>query len=429
MRRVVITGMGSISPLGPSVKALFDGQLAGTSAVGPITRFDAHTFPTTFAAEVKDFDLARYVPDASPWQGAWAGAQFAAAASRLALLDAGLLDDDHLDRTRAGVYLGTGEGAQDFQAVLGIVAECYDPTTRKLAAPRVGPVALGRYDARNEYHQELHTPSALLAEAFGLEGPNFASLTACAAGSQAIGEALDLIRRGDADVMVTGGEHSMIYPLGVTGFNLLTALSTRNDEPQKASRPFDLHRDGFVLGEGSGMVVLEELEHARKRGAKIYAELTGYGSTADAFRITDSHEEGRGAIACIRAAIGDSGLAPEQIDYINAHGTATTINDENETNAIKDLFGGHAYKLAVSSTKSMHGHPLGAGGGIEAAVCIKAMQEQWVPPTIGLDEPDPKCDLDYVPNKGRSMKVGYTLSNSFAFGGLNTALVFGPPPG
>src|SRR6185369_6968355 len=277
--------------------------------------------------------------------------------------------------------------------------------------------------AEREAEQELHTTAAHLADLFHLDGPNYNCLTACAASSQALGEATELIRYGDADLMLAGGAHSMIHPFGVTGFNLLTALSTRNDAPQKASRPFDLERDGFVLGEGSGMLVLEELEHAKKRGARIYAELTGYGSTADAFRVTDSCEDGRGAIACIQGALKDSGLAPDVIDYVNAHGTSTHVNDRTETLAIKRVFGERAYKLPVSSSKSMLGHLIAAAGAVELITCIESIHRGWVPPTINYETPDPECDLDYVPNAARQHRVRHALSNSFGFGGQNVSLI------
>jgi 3-oxoacyl-[acyl-carrier-protein] synthase II len=268
-------------------------------------------------------------------------------------------------------------------------------------------------------------PAGHLASMFNAQGPNANCLTACAASSQAIGEAVEMIRRGDADVMLSGGAHSMIHPFGVTGFNLLTALSTRNDEPTKASRPFDRDRDGFVLGEGGAMVILEDLEHAKKRGAKIYGEVVGYGSTADAYRITDTHPEGRGAASCIRMALEDGGLELDQINYINAHGTSTSVNDKVETLAIKTVFGEQAYRIPVSSTKSMMGHLIAAAGATELIICLKAIENNVLPPTINYDTPDPDCDLDYVPNKAREARCDYALSNSFGFGGQNIALIVG----
>jgi 3-oxoacyl-[acyl-carrier-protein] synthase II len=283
--------------------------------------------------------------------------------------------------------------------------------------------ALERFHPGRESEQELHTTAAHLAAHFGLEGPNFNCLTACAASSQAVGEAVELIRYGDAELMLAGGSHSMIHPFGMTGFNLLTALSTRNDAPQKASRPFDLQRDGFVLGEGAGMLILEELEHARKRGARVYAELTGYGSTADAFRVTDSHPDGRGAIACIQGALKDSGLSPADVGYINAHGTSTKVNDLVETLAIKKVFGDGAYQVPVSSTKSMMGHLIAAAGAVELITCVEALRRAVLPPTINYETPDPECDLDYIPNQPREKRVRHALSNSFGFGGQNISLI------
>ncbi len=264
-------------------------------------------------------------------------------------------------------------------------------------------------------------PAGHLASLFDAQGPNINCLTACAASSQAVGEATEIIRRGDADLMLSGGTHTMIHPFGVTGFNLLTALSTNNEHPEKASRPFDRDRDGFVLGEGAGMVVLEELEHARKRGAKIYGEIVGYGSTADAFRITDTHPEGRGAIACIKMALADAGI--HRVDYINAHGTSTEVNDKVETLAIKKVFGDEAYKIPVSSTKSMMGHLIAAAGATELIICLLAIRDNVVPPTINYQTPDPDCDLDYVPNAARSQRCDTILSNSFGFGGQNITLI------
>lgn len=423
-RRIVITGMGVITPLGDSVAGLFAALLEGRSGVAPITRFDARTFPTTFAAEVRDFDLARYVPSAGALlASAGDAAQFAAAASALALADADLGIDAAVDRTRFGVYLGCGEGEQDFHVVIGLAAKSYQPERRGLDDVALSRHALRDYNAGNEYRQEMHNPAANLADQFALEGPNYSNLTACAAGTQAVGEAAELIRCGDADVMLTGGTHSMIYPLGVTGFNLLTALSTRNDAPQKASRPFDLQRDGFVLGEGAGAVILEDLEHARRRGAPIYAEITGYGCSADAYRITDSHPEGRGAAACMSAALADAGLTPGQIGYINAHGTSTKVNDLAETIAIKKVFGADAYRVPISSTKSMMGHLIGGAGAVELIISVLAMRQGVLPPTINYEAPDPECDLDYIPNEAREKKVDHVLSNSFGFGGQNATLI------
>jgi 3-oxoacyl-[acyl-carrier-protein] synthase II len=422
-RHVVITGLGVITPLGHTVDELFESQVAGRSGVGPIRRFDARTFPTTFAAEVKDFDLGRHVPRPERWANSGVNTQFALAAAQQALTDAGLLDEAKVDRTRFGVYLGSGEGIQDFDNLVAMVARNYRTPQRAVDAAGFERDALESFHAGQEAEQELHTTPGHVAACFGLEGPNFNCLTACAASSQAIGEATELIRHGDADLMLSGGSHSMIHPLGVTGFNRLTALSTNNAEPAKASRPFDARRDGFVLGEGSGMLILEELEHARRRGAKIYAEVAGYGSTCDAFRVTDSHDEGRGAIACIRGALRDSGLAAGDVGYINAHGTSTQVNDKVETLAIKQVFGDGAYQIPVSSSKSMLGHLIAAAGAVELIISIQAMLRGVLPPTINYEVPDPECDLDYIPNVAREKRVRHVLSNSFGFGGQNISLI------
>ncbi len=422
MRRVVITGMGMVTPLGDTLEGVFAAMLAGQSAVGPITRFDARTFPTTFAAEVKGFDLSRHVGDVGRWIDAGDAVKFALAAAGKALDDAGLRHGG--DRTRMGVYLGTGESRQDHDAVLAIAGRSLDASgRRRLDDKALSREAVRTYHRGREYTQELHNPSGDLADVFALEGPNHACLTACAAGTQALGEAAHLVRHGDADVMLAGGAHSMIYPLGVTGFSLLTAISTRNDNPRRASRPFDLTRDGFVLGEGAGLLVLEDMEHARARGVRIYAELKGYGSTCDAYRVTDCHPEGRGAAACIRAALADAGLPAEAIGYVNAHGTSTRNNDSAETAALKLALGGHARRVPVSSIKGMVGHLIAAAGAVEAVVSVLAMRQGVIPPTINYEYPDPACDLDYVPNVARECRFDHALSNSFGFGGQNAAVI------
>jgi 3-oxoacyl-[acyl-carrier-protein] synthase II len=422
-RRVVITGMGAVTPLGHSVAETFKAQIHGRSGVGRISRFNARTFPTTFAAEVKDFDLAHFVDDPSRWRNSGVNSQFAAAAARQALEDGGLTASSRVDRNRIGVYTGSGEGIQDFHNLTALVAQSYRTETRSIDTVRFALGALEKFHPGQEAEQELHTTAAHLAAHFDLRGPNFNCLTACAASAQAVGEAVELIRHGDADVMLAGGSHSMIHPLGVTGFNRLTALSTRNDAPEKASRPFDLNRDGFVLGEGAAMVILEELEHARQRGARIFGEMTGYGSTADAFAATDSHPDGRGAIACMRLALKDARIAPDEVGYINAHGTSTKVNDRVETLAIKNVFGGAAARVPVSSTKSMTGHLIGAAGATELITCIEVLRQGVIPPTINYETPDPECDLDYVPNTARERRVRHALSNSFGFGGQNISLV------
>ncbi len=415
--------MGAITPLGHSVEELYQAQLEGRSGVGPIQWFDAKRFPTKFAAQVKDFELGRFIREPERWVDSGANSQFAAAAAQQALQDAELLDNAKVDRTRIGVYMGAGEGIQDFDNLISQIAQNYNAQSGKVNSAGFTQGALRSFHARREAEQELHTPPAHLADYFDLQGPNYNCLTACAASSQAIGEASELIRHGDADIMLSGGAHTMIHPFGVTGFNLLTALSTFNEEPTKASRPFDLRRDGFVLGEGAGVLLLEELEHARRRRAAIYAEVTGYGSTGDAFRITDSHPEGRGAIACIQGAMADSGLAATDIGYINAHGTSTQVNDKVETLAIKKVFGDQAYRIPISSSKSMLGHLIAAAGAVELIICVMAMRQGVLPPTINYEVPDPECDLDYIPKTARELRVRHVLSNSFGFGGQNVSLI------
>ncbi len=424
-RRVVITGMGAVTPLGHGVEDMFRALCEGRNGVGPIDRFNACRFPTTFAAEVKDFDLGRWIKDAGRFDDTGVNTRFALAAARQALEDAGLLDEQHsgVDRTRFGTYFGSGEGIQDFHNLLSLIGQTYRPESRSVDTRAFVRGGMSRFHAGRESEQELHTTSAHVAAEFALEGPNYNCLTACAASSQAIGEATELIRHGDADLMLSGGSHSMIHPLGVTGFNLLTALSTFNEDPGKASKPFDLRRDGFVLGEGSGMLVLEEWEHARRRGATVYAEVTGYGTTADAFRVTDSHPDGRGAIACIQAAVKDSGLSPADIGYVNAHGTSTQVNDKVETLAIKKVFGDGAYQVPISSSKSMLGHLIAAAGAVELIISVMALRTGVLPPTINYEVPDPECDLDYVPNAAREKRVRHVLSNSFGFGGQNISLI------
>lgn len=415
--------MGAITPLGLSVEALYRNQLEGKSGMGPISHFDASRFPTTFAAEVKGFDLGQFVKEPQRWRYSGLNSKFAMAAARQALENSGVLDDPAIDRTRFGVYLGSGEGVQDFHNLVSLIAINYQPDKNEVDTAGFARDGLHHFHPGHEYEQELHTTPAHLADYFGLEGPNYNCLTACAASSQAIGEATEMIRGNEADLILSGGAHSMIHPFGVTGFNLLTALSTHNQAPTKASRPFDLNRDGFVLGEGAGMLLLEELEHAKRRGATIYGEVTGYGSTADAFRMTDSHPEGRGAIACVQGALKDSGLRAEQIGYINAHGTSTQVNDKVETLAIKQVFGAAAYKTPVSSSKSMLGHLIAAAGAVELITCVMAIRHGVLPPTMNYETPDPECDLDYIPNQPREKRIDHALSNSFGFGGQNVSLI------
>ena len=422
-RRVVVTGMGMVTPVGRDLETTWASLQEGRSGVGPISLFDASSFATQIAAEARGFDLATYVADADRWREHCRNTLFAIAAARMAVDHSGLLESSRaVDPARFGIYLGSGEGQQDFPRFVKLVH----------ASSRSGKVDTANFTRQgvselhpvHESEQEPGTPSGHLAGLFGARGPNANCLTACAASTQAIGEATECIRRGDADVMLSGGTHSMIHPFGVTGFNLLTALSTRNDEPARASRPFDRDRDGFILGEGAGMVILEELEHAKARGATIHGEVAGYGSTADAFRLTDTHEEGRGGIACIKEALADAGLNPGDVDYINAHGTSTSVNDSIETLAIKKTFGDAAYKVPVSSTKSMMGHLIAAAGSVEAIICLLAIRDGVLPPTINLDHPGDDCDLDYVPHEARRKRVDAALSNSFGFGGQNTSLIF-----
>jgi 3-oxoacyl-[acyl-carrier-protein] synthase II len=422
-RRVVITGTGAITPLGHNVRETIEAQLQGKNGVGRISSFNAQRFPTKFAAQVKNFELGRVIANCRRWADSGINSQFAAVAAQEALQNAGLIDNNRVDRNRFGVYLGSGEGIQDFHNLLSWIYQSYRRETRQLDTVAFERGTLTAFHPEREAEQELHTTPAHLATHFDLRGPNYNCLTACAASSQAVGEATELIRHGDADIMLVGGAHSMIHPFGVTGFNLLTALSTRNDAPEKASRPFDLNRDGFVLGEGAAMLILEELEHAKRRGAEILAELSGYGSTADAFRVTDSHPDGRGAIACIEGALKDSGLNRSDIGYINAHGTSTKVNDSVETLAIKKVFGEQAYRIPVSSTKSMIGHLIAAAGAVELITCVEVLRRGVLPPTINYETPDPECDLDYIPGTAREKRVQHALSNSFGFGGQNITLI------
>ncbi len=424
-RRVVVTGVGCVTPLGTRVDQLWDNLLASKSGVARTTLFDASNFPTNIAAEVRNWSIADEFAggeeDAREWKGRSRHTCFAAGAALQAVGDAGVLGT--VDPIRFGVYLGAGEGQQDFTRFSKMMA----------AGVRDGDLNLKAFidkgleilDPIAELEQEPNMPVGYLAGLFNAQGPNVNCLTACAASSQAIGEATEIIRRGESDVMLSGGAHSMIHPFGVTGFNLLTALSERNDEPERASRPFDLNRDGFVLGEGAAMVVLEEYEHAKARDAQVYGEILGYGTTADAFRITDTHPEGRGATSCINMALADAGKNTDEIDYINAHGTSTSVNDKVETLAIRQSFGDQADQIPVSSTKSMTGHLIAAAGATELIICLMALRHNAVPPTINYETPDPNCDLDYVPNTAREHTCQTVLSNSFGFGGQNITLIAG----
>lgn len=426
-RRVVITGIGWITPLGHDIESVWKRLLNGESGIAPTTLFDASTFPTQFAAEVKKFNLTDFLgDDAKVHSTASRNSQLALAAATMAWKRAGLDQANHLDPTRVGIYLGGGEGPMDFGNFVAAAIQGWDPEAGPrgdLNTQRWSEVAYERLKPVTEAEQDPNMAAGHLCYHFNVQGPSLNTLTACAASTQAMGEATCMIRRGDTDVMISGGTHSMIHPLGVTGFNRLTALSTRNDTCITASRPFDRTRDGFVLGEGAGLLILEELEHAQARGADILAEIIGYGSTADAFRITDIHEEGRGAIAAMTRAIDDAGIKKEDIQYISAHGTGTEENDKIESLAIRGVFGDLAKQIPISSIKSMMGHLIAAAGAVELITCILAIRDNMLPPTINYENSDPNCDLDYIPNKSRRADVDVALSNSFGFGGQNDTLL------
>ncbi len=427
MKRVVITGIGLVTPLGHEVETVWKKLLAGESGVGPITLFDASNFPTKIAAEVKDFDMALIGEEPDDWKLQDRHTQFAVVAAHKAMCDAALWCNKskafQFDSERIGVYTGAGEGKQDFDCFAEMILAGVDyQADGKFDIGKFIKKGIEILDPIKELEQEPNMPAAHLAAMFEAYGPNVNCLTACSASAQAVGEAAKLIKRGEADIMIAGGAHSMIHPFGVTGFNLLTALSTNNADPKGASRPFDKERDGFILGEGAAMVILEDLEHAQRRGAKIYAELAGYGATSDAFRITDIHPEGRGAVGCMSKALEDAGLTINDVDYINAHGTSTSVNDRVETLAVKTLFGDRAKQIPVSSTKSVTGHLVAAAGGSELIYCLLAIRDGILPPTINYKTPDPDCDLDYIPNVARNAKCDVCLSNSFGFGGQNVTL-------
>ena len=418
-RRVVVTGIGMINPMGHDPESVWDGLKEGRSGVAKTTLFDASGFPTKISAEVKNWDVTDAGEPAEKWHNRGRHTKFAVGAAKQAIADSGVMDIID-DPVRFGVYLGSGEGNQDFLTFSKMMAAALQDGTYDEA--KFVAAGLDLLDPAKELEQEPNMPAAHLATMFNAQGPNFNCLTACAASSQAVGEASEIIKCGDADVMLAGGTHSMIHPFGVTGFNLLTALSESNDEPTKASRPFDRLRDGFVLGEGSAMVILEEMESAKARGAKIYGEIAGYGTTADAYRITDIPPDGHGGIAAMRMAIADAQLNPSDIGYVNAHGTSTTVNDKVETKVCKEVFGEDAAKVPVSSTKSMMGHLIAAAGVTEMIVCLLTIRDGVLPPTINYENPDPLCDLDYVPNVAREQTVQYALNNSFGFGGQNVTL-------
>jgi 3-oxoacyl-[acyl-carrier-protein] synthase II len=399
--------MGFICGSGNTKEEVWSNLLAGRSAVGPITRFDISAFPVRIASEVKNFDPLKFiekkeVKKMDPF------IHYAVAASQEAMDDSGLRVNGDDDATRIGVFIGSGIGG------FGVIEREHEKFLKGgpgKISPFFIPAAI------------VNLAAGQVSIRFGLKGPNSATCTACSTGSHAVGDSFKIIQRGDADAMLCGGAEAAITPMGVGGFAAMRALSTRNDDPEHASRPFDAGRDGFVIGEGSGVLLLEELERARGRGAKIYAELVGYGMSSDAFHITQPSETGDGAIRVMTNAIKDAGVQPQDVDYINAHGTSTHYNDKLETMAIKKVFGDSAYSIPVSSTKSMMGHLLGAAGGVEAGIIALALHDQIVPPTANYEKPDPDCDLDYVPNGARRRAMRYALSNSFGFGGTNAALL------
>lgn len=405
-RRVVVTGVGLVTPLGIGVETAWKNICAGVSGIKTITRFDTTDFPVKIAGEIQDFDIEQFL-DKKKAKIVDLFAQYGVAASIEAMQDSGFVVNDD-NRDRVGVITGCGMGGlptiEKYHRVL------FERGPKKVT-PFFIPMVIPNMPAG---HISMH---------FGTRGPNLVLTTACAAGTHAVGEAYRHILYGKCDMVISGGSEAVICSMGIAGFSSMKALSTRNDDPQKASRPFDKDRDGFVMSEGSGMLILEELESAKARGAKIYAEVVGYGLSSDAYHIAAPPEDGAGAVRSMRMAIEDSGLSLDQIDYVNAHGTSTPLNDRCETAALKTVFGDHAYNLAISSTKSMTGHMLGAAGGIESVYTALSVYEQIAPPTINLDEPSPECDLDYVPNTARKMKIRNAMSNSFGFGGTNGVLI------
>jgi 3-oxoacyl-[acyl-carrier-protein] synthase II len=406
-RRVVITGVGMVTPLGTGTEKTWKGLLEGRSGIKKITHFDATDFPCQIAGEVQDFEVDRFV-EFKDQKKMDRFIQLGFAAAIMAMEDSGLkVTKDNADRV--GVLVGSGMGG------LSSIEYYYKAYLEK-GPRRISPFFIPMLI--------INLASGQISIRFGAKGPNSSVATACSSGTHSIGDAFKLIQRGAADAMIAGGTEFVITPLGIGGFTSMKALSTRNDEPEKASRPFDSERDGFIMGEGAGIIIMEELKGALNRGAKIYAEIIGYGMTADAYHITSPSMDGDGAARCMQLALRDGGIMPEEVDYINAHGTSTKYNDELETMAIKRIFGEHAYKLAVSSTKSMIGHLLGASGGVEGVITALSILHNMVPPTINLTNPDPECDLDYVPHKARSKEVNVAMSNSFGFGGTNGCVLF-----
>jgi 3-oxoacyl-[acyl-carrier-protein] synthase II len=403
----VITGIGLVSSLGIGTGPNWSALLAGTSGVTRVTRFDVSAFATQIAAEVKGFDPLQFI-DKKDVKKMDVFIQYAVAASQFAMDDSGLRITP-ANAAEVGVFLGSGIGG--FSTIEREHKALLDGGPRRIS-PFFIPSAI------------INLASGQVSIRFGAKGPNLATCTACSASAHAIGDSYEIIRRGDADAMIAGGSEAAITPMSVGGFGALRALSTRNDAPERASRPFDRDRDGFIIGEGAGVLILEELEHARRRDARIYAEIVGYGMSGDAYHITAPSEDGDGGVRAMTMALRKAGVATEEVDYINAHGTSTPYNDKLETLAIKKCFGEHARTLAISSTKSMTGHLLGGAGGLEAGISALAVHDQRVPPTINIENPDPECDLDYVPHTARSMPIQYALSNSFGFGGTNAALLF-----
>ena len=407
-RRVVITGMGALTPIGLSVDEYWSSLLRGKSGAAPITYFDASDYDTKFACELKSFDPLTFM-DRKLSQRCDPFTQYALAASEMAMKDSGL-DLQKEDGTRIGVIVGSGIGGMwTFHRQQETLWETKGPhrISPFFIPMMISDIAPGRISMR-----------------FGLKGPNYATTSACATSSHAIGDAFILVERGDADVMLTGGAEAAVCPMGIGGFNAMKALSTRNDAPEKASRPFDKNRDGFVMGEGSAILVIEELGHAIRRGARIYAEIGGIGFTADAHHITEPAPGGEGAVRSMKAALKDAGIKPEEVGYVNTHGTSTPVGDKNETAAIKTVFGKHAYSMAVNSTKSMIGHLLGAAGAVESVATILSVVHDKVHPTINLETPDPDCDLNYIPQKAKEMEIQAAMSNTFGFGGHNASILF-----
>ena len=406
-RRIVVTGLGAVTPLGNDVPALWDGLLAGRSGVGPITLFDPSNLDVRIAAEVKGFDAEALFGRREARRND-RFTLFALEAARQAVADARLSFDTH-NRDRIGVLIGSGiGGVLTLTEAYSLMLESGPRRVSPFLIPMIMPNAA----------------SAAVAIAHGLRGPNIAVVSACATGSHAIGEAAEMIRRGDAEAFLCGGSEAAIHPIAIAGFNNMGALSRRDDDPARASRPFDAARDGFVLAEGAAVLLIESLDHARARDAHIYGELVGYAATADAFHITAPEESGQGAALAMQLALQRAGLPPTAVDYVNAHGTSTPLNDRIETAAIRTVFGPHADRLAVSATKSMIGHLMGAAGAVEAIACLKSLESGWVHPTINYETPDPQCDLDYVPNQARRIEPQVVLSNSFGFGGHNACLIF-----